>query len=361
MNSADKALSRWLKLGLMTATLLAMGPAAIAQPQTAGPPPIDETLSPYVSTANSIELPDGRMLHFVCMGEGSPTVILSAGLGDFAGAAWSTIQPEMAKITRVCSWDRPGFGLSDGTSAPLDVASTAADLEAALATGRIPGPYVMIGHSYGAYESLLFTDQQPDKVVGMVLVDPSIPNQAALLQQALPGQPVPDPAQNPAVQIFLKCAAGIHAGTAKAGGPDPEHCFDYPPNWPAALREALAAKVSDPVQYETMASFVTSSAAGSTLVVNPSRNYRDMPMVVLTAGNRLQLPPDAPPLPDEQKSLLAAADVVADRGHEQLAALSTRGVNTRVPGADHYIQRSKPQAVLDAVAEVVSEARTASR
>jgi hypothetical protein len=84
-------------------------------------------------------------------------------------------------------------------------------------------------------------------------------------------------------------------------------------------------------------------------------------MVVLSAGDRFRLPPGAPPLPDDQKALMAAAEVVADRGHEQLAALSTRGVNTRVPGADHYIQRSKPQAVLDAVAEVVREARASSR
>ena len=195
----------------------------------------------------------------------------------------------------------------------------------------------------------------------MVLVDPSVPDQATLLQQALPAQPIPDPAQNPVMQIFRKCAAAIRAGTAKAGGPDPDHCFDYPPNWPPALREALATKVGNPVQYETMASFISNSGVGSALVVNPSRNYRDMPIVVLTAGSRLQLPPGAPPLPDDQKALMAAAELVADRGHAQLAALSTRGVNTHVPGADHYIQRSKPQAVLEAVAGVVSEARTASR
>lgn len=350
-----------MKSRLLLAMTALIAASTQAQQRPPGPPPVDESLAPYASAEDAVRLPDGRLLNFVCMGEGSPTVILSAGLGDFAGTAWSTIQPEMAKITRVCAWDRPGFGLSDGTTTPLDVASTTADLEAALATGRIPGPYVMVGHSLGAYESLLFTDRHPDKVVGMVLVDPSVPNQAALLQQALPGQPVPDPAQNPVAQIFRKCAAGIRAGTAKAGGPDPDHCFDYPPNWPPALREALAAKVSNPVQYETMASFLTSSAVDTTQAINPSRRYSDMPMVVLSAGERLQLPPGAPPLPDEQKALLAAADVVADRGHAQLAALSTRGVNTRVPGADHYIQRSKPQAVLEAVAAVVSEARTASR
>jgi pimeloyl-ACP methyl ester carboxylesterase len=329
------------------------------QPQPPGLPPVDETLAPYASTANSVELPDGRMLHMVCMGEGSPTVILSAGMGDFA-AAWSTVQPEMAKITRVCSWDRPGFGLSDGREEPVDVASTSADLEAALATGKVSGPYVMVGHSLGSYETLLFADRRPDSVVGMVLVDPSIPDQAAVFQ---PSQPAPDPAQNPMVQRFRRCAAAIRAGTAKAGGPDPDHCFDFPPIWPLALRQAMAAKVGNPVQYETMASFVVGSASGSKQVINPSRNYRDMPLIVLSAGDRLQPPPGASPLPltDEQKAAQAAAEESFNRGQAQLATLSTRGENTRVPGANHYIQRSKPQAVIEAVAEVVSEARTASR
>lgn len=135
----------------------------------------------------------------------------------------------------MCSWDRPGFGLSDGTTTPVDIVSLAADLEAALAAGRFPGPYAMVGHSYGAYESLLFTDRHPDRVVGMVLVDPSIPDQAALMAHV---QPPLDPAQNPAVQLFRKCAAGIRAGTVKAGGPDPDHCFDYPLTWPPAARSA---------------------------------------------------------------------------------------------------------------------------
>ncbi|KRA82895.1 alpha/beta fold hydrolase [Altererythrobacter sp. Root672] len=318
---------------------------------------MDETLTPYVSTADSVELPDGRMLHFVCMGEGSPTVILSAGLGDFAGVAWSTVQPEMAKITRVCSWDRPGFGLSDGTVSPVDARSLAADLEAALASGKMPSPYVMVGHSFGANESLLFTDRHPDQVVGMVLVDPSIPDQAALMQHI---QPAVAPEQNPVVQLFRKCAAGIRAGTAKAGGPDPDHCFDYPPVWPLALRQALSAKVANPVQYETMASIVGSANSGvsSGQVVNTSRNYRDMPLIVLTAGDRLL---GVPPPPEETKAWLLAVGDVADRGHVELAALSTRGVNTRVPDANHYIQRTQPQAVIDAVAQVVGEARASRR
>jgi pimeloyl-ACP methyl ester carboxylesterase len=350
--------SRSLRLAALAVTVLA-ATALAARPGPGGPPPIDETLLPYVSTADSVKLPDGRMLHFVCMGKGWPTVILTAGMGDFAGVAWSNIQPDMARISRVCAWDRPGFGLSDGTTAPVTVATTTTDLEAALASGKIAGPYVMVGHSLGSYESLLYTDRHPDKVVGMVLVDGSIPDQVSLLAQVRPNQPAPDPAANPMVQLFHKCADGIRAGTAKANGPDPDHCFDYPPTWPQALRQALAVKVRNPVQYKAMASFAASAEVDSKQVVNPSRHYGDMPLIVLTSTVDPPPPPGVtlPPLTEQQKAQKAAMDAVWNRGHDELAALSTRGINARVPGADHYIQRSKPQVVLDAVAEVVRISR----
>ena len=97
MNGTGKA--SWVSRFGLLAALLAMGPIVSAQPQPAGLPPVDETLAPYVSTADSVKLPDGRMLHIVCMGKGSPTVILSAGLGDQA-MTWNAIQPAMARITR---------------------------------------------------------------------------------------------------------------------------------------------------------------------------------------------------------------------------------------------------------------------
>lgn len=323
-----------------------------------GVSPFDETLAPYVNAADSVALPDGRKLHIVCMGKGSPTIILTAGAGDFAGSSWGSIQPEMAKITRTCSWDRAGFGLSDGTTAAVTVSLTTADLEAALATGKIAGPYVMVGHSLGSYESLLFTDRHPDKVVGMVLVDPSIPNQFEQMRQS--SLPVPNDASDPMAQAFRKCAADIRAGTAKAGGPDPDHCFDYPLTWPLALRQALAEKVSNPLQYEAMASFSENILVDGKQVINPSRNYRDMPLIVLTS-DRFAVPPGVPPPTDEQKARRDAMYLIMSQGHAALAALSTRGVNTQVPGADHAIHITKPQAVLDAVAKVVGDARASRR
>jgi pimeloyl-ACP methyl ester carboxylesterase len=329
--------------------------ASVAQSGTQVAPPVDKTLVPYIDVADSVTLPDGRKLHMVCMGKGSPTVILTAGAGDFSGTGWSTVQPEMSKITRTCAWDRPGFGLSDGTMAEVTAASLTVDLEAALAAGKIAGPYVMVGHSIGSYESLLFTDRNPDKVVGMVLVDPSVPGTLALVG------PGPNAGRAMIENMYRKCVADARAGTINPAGPGPDPCTSlFPPTWPPALRQLVIEKASNPSRFEAMYSFMTSSRVSMTQAVNPSRNYRDMPLVVLTAGESSMLPPGIQ-LTDEQKAKLAADLEETTRGKAKLAALSTRGVNRQVPGANHYIQRSKPQAVIDAVAEVVREARASRR
>jgi pimeloyl-ACP methyl ester carboxylesterase len=101
-----------MKLRLIALTLLACGPAAAQEQPTLEQ--IRAALLPYASDRDVVTLPDGRQVGFTCMGEGSPTVILIPGLGDFGGIAWAGVQPDMARTTRVCSWDRPGWGLSDG-------------------------------------------------------------------------------------------------------------------------------------------------------------------------------------------------------------------------------------------------------
>ena len=315
---------------------------------------IKAMLAPY-ATPEIVTLPNGREVAFTCMGQGSPTVILIPGLGDFAGLSWGTVQPQMAETTRVCAWDRPGWGLSDGWEGTHTVETTTATLEGSLATGRIPGPYVLVGHSLGGYESLLYADRHPDQVVGMVLVDSSIPDQTA--RQAALGLPAPDIESGP-VAAFRTCAAAIREGRSKLGGPDPDNCVTYPPFFPDELARVLGEKVGNPAQYETMASFIASVTVHSTLVLNPARNYGDMPLAVLTATVDQPLPPETTP---ERRAAMEAWNVEWDRGHDELAALSSRGVNMRVPGANHYIQRTKPQAVVDAVAAVVAEARAADK
>jgi pimeloyl-ACP methyl ester carboxylesterase len=346
---------------LRTTILVLAGVAAMpiqAQPQQPSLDEVRESMVPYARATDAISLPDGRQLAFVCMGEGSPTVILTPG-GGVPAFSWGMVQPAMAKTTRVCAWDRPGWGLSDGTSGRQTVATTTADLEAALATGRIPGPYVLVGHSLGAYESLLFADRQPKDTAGMVLVDPSIPDQYATLARIAPHQlSAGEEQQEQMFRVFRTCAQQIRSGELRAGGPDPNNCVTYPAFFPEALQQALAAKVTgSPLQYESQVSFISGFAESSRLVVNPQRRYGDMPLIVLTATVQ---PPPRPGTAAEQPTESTAWSEEWDRAHDELAALSTRGVNARVPGADHNIQSTKPQVVIDAVEAVVAEVRAAA-
>lgn len=142
-----------------------------------------------IATPNSaplcVELPDGRRLALYCAGTGSPTVIFDSGLG--AGAqAWSRVQPELAKTTRSCAFDRPGYGASDEGPTPRDAAHIVGDLKAGLKAGDIAGPYVLVGHSMGGYDMRLFANLHPEDVVGMVLVDPSIDGNEAPLRAVSP-------------------------------------------------------------------------------------------------------------------------------------------------------------------------------
>jgi pimeloyl-ACP methyl ester carboxylesterase len=123
----------------------------------------------------------GYRLHLYCMGEqsdGSPTVILEQGLGG-TSPAWALVQPEVAKVTRVCAYDRAGLGWSDPApkGTPRDGTQVASELHTLLQQANIPAPYVVVGHSSGGLYALSFAHQYPNEVVGVVLLDSSHPDQ----------------------------------------------------------------------------------------------------------------------------------------------------------------------------------------
>lgn len=343
---------RSLKLALVGAVAFG-GLAHAAAP--GAKPKVDATYIPYEKLGTLAKISTGETIHIKCMGAGSPTVILTAGAGDWS-AAWRKVQPEIAKTTRVCAWDRPGFGFSRGTRQPQDVMNTTADLEAALKVSRISGPYIAVGHSLGGYEALLFKDRNSRAVTGMVLVDPSIPDQLNRFRKAAPQFfAFLDKLETSQLGYFDRCIAGLKSGKLKVGGKDPESCLAYPSDYPQKLSMMLAALDTDPLRFTAARSMFEHLKGDGSSVVNAKRNYGDMPMIVLTATKMQEMPPGMPQaakdqIPDEQAEW--------GRAHDELAALSSRGVNRRVPDATHYIQYDKPQAVIAAVEEVVRAART---
>jgi len=112
----------------------------------------------------------GYKLHINCMGEGSPTVILEAGFVE-SSSSWLFIQPEVAKTTRVCSYDRAGYGWSEPSPHPRTASWRVEELHTLLVNANVQGPYLLVGHSLGGMLVRVYAHTYPDEVVGMVLVD----------------------------------------------------------------------------------------------------------------------------------------------------------------------------------------------
>lgn len=108
-------------------------------------------------------------LHLHCTGQGAPTVLLEAGLGGGVNT-WPFVQPEVAKATRVCSYDRSGYSWSGGTT-PQSGAESVARLHDLLQRAGESGPYVLVGHSLGGLYGQLYAMTYPAEVSGMVLVE----------------------------------------------------------------------------------------------------------------------------------------------------------------------------------------------
>ncbi|MFL6466204.1 MAG: alpha/beta hydrolase [Bryobacteraceae bacterium] len=122
--------------------------------------------------------PPGRLIQTACgalylheQGQGSPTVLLESGLAA-SSLSWALVQPQVAEFTRVCSYDRAGFGWSLPSSKPRTVGNLTAELAMLLKDAGLQPPYVLVGHSFGGLLTRAFAHLHPGDVAGMVLVDP---------------------------------------------------------------------------------------------------------------------------------------------------------------------------------------------
>jgi pimeloyl-ACP methyl ester carboxylesterase len=271
----------------------------------------------------------GSRMHILCTGQGSPTVVLEAGLGD-TYVSWRKVQPQIAKFTRVCSYDRAGLGYSDPSSRPRTSRVIAEELHALLQAAEIAPPYVLVGHSMGGFDVRLYASLYRDDVAGMVLVDSSHPDQ----ENRFPPE--------------LKNMEGSWLREAEF--------LEY--TMPFGLPRLLGFCEDDPVERAAECNWQTAregveemkTLPESAAMVAATGSLGDMPLVVLSHDpekTSSDLPPDlAKPTNDAWEKM-----------QEELAHLSARGTQPIAKNSTHYIQLDRPEIVIEAIRGVVDQAR----
>lgn len=326
---------------------------AVAQAAASAQAEFPAEAGPYVKAQRLVPVGEGRAINLICLGHGSPTIVLNAGLGSWA-VVWRSVQTPLAQRTRVCAWDPAGFGFSSPSSEPQDAVHLTKDLEQTLKAADMNGPYLMVGHSAGAFVALRFADRHPNSVVGMVLLDPAIPEENAVMKRVAPRFALfADGLLSEQAESLRRCAVGLQSGVLKRGTPEFDKCTAAP-HMPAAfavLESSLTRLNADPARMLTEASALDNFFESQREAVNPQRRYGNMPLIVLTA-ERHDLPPDTPADAREQVPLFYRD---AGRAHQAYAALSTRGQDQLVPDSGHNIPAEKPGVVLAAINRVLAE------
>jgi pimeloyl-ACP methyl ester carboxylesterase len=270
-------------------------------------------------------------MHFDCIGEGTPTVILESGLGD-SYTSWHKVQPKIARVTRVCSYDRAGLGYSDSSPRPRTSRDVAEELHVLLRNAGISGPLILVGHSMGGFDVRVFASLYRTDVAGIVLVDSSHPAQQKRFPPALTNLDATWLRE----QEFLEF-------TMPFGIPRLLGFCDSDP-------EVRAAECNFHSVRESVAELKAASTSAAQTTASGSLGA--MPLVVLSHD------PDKPQteLPED---LDKPVNDTWQQMQNELAQLSTASTHVIAKNSGHYIQLDRPELVIAAVRQVVDEARQA--
>jgi pimeloyl-ACP methyl ester carboxylesterase len=288
----------------------------------------------------------GFRLHLNCSGHGTPAVVLDAALGG-SSISWTLVQPELAKLTRVCSYDRAGFGWSDAGPMPRTAGRIAGELRVLLDRGGVPPPFLLVGHSYGGLVMRIFARRYLPEVAGLVLVDPAHPEdwvRPAPKEQMKIDRGVRlcrHGATAARLGLARMVAALVAAGAlaparglarlVSRGGLSREDEGILAPVWklPPEARRPLRHFWTQPKFFEALGSQIEAicTSAAETLEA-AEEGYGDLPLVTISSTD-----------PGEYRL----------RQQEALAKLSTRGRHIVASNSSHWIPLDQPDVVIDTI------------
>lgn len=313
---------------------------------------------PYIHPQRLVAVEGARRLNLYCLGHGTPVVLFNSGAADNI-LSWQLVQPEVAKLTRACAYDRAGLGFSDASPHPSDAVSTVEDIHRLLRAAGLSTPVLYVGHSLAGLYGVLLKARYPRDVAGEVLVDPSYAGRWRDMFAVLPPDVVKRLRQDE--DDFLtaakRCAALARKGAlANPQTKEQKACLEFGDRPRLTLDDAekrtMAKQATEAKLIEAMGSEIAGWRAGGVderEMEGVKPDFGDEPLIVLTHEKM------KPYLMTEAQRQATYKTWVA--GHDRLARLSYRGSNTVVPRSDHYIQMTRPDAVIAAIRQALADIR----
>lgn len=259
----------------------------------------------------------GYRLHLNCIGKGSPTVVVETGWGD-TSASWSWVQPEVAKYTRICTYDRAGMGWSESSPEPRTAKEFAKELHILLSKANETGPFVLVGHSLGGYTVRVYAHDYPKEVAGVVFVDPQ--------NLSVSGKSSTSPAPKPATNSFIMLIArtGLFRLLAVPLG----SVQDLPPKY----KQAYTAYAVIPRSVQTFIDEGKGMSEGAAQARSVT-TLGSLPIIVLTRGKDLD------------------AESIASQA--RFLKLSTISKQYYADKSGHRIMIEQPEAAIKAILNMV--------
>ena len=294
-----------------------------------------------------VEAGNAQRLHIHVTGAGGPTVVLESGIAA-TSLSWALVQPAVAQFSTVCSYDRAGLGWSDTTSAVPTAAGIARELRTLLRNAQLPGPYILVGHSFGGLAAQRFAALYRNDVSGLVLVDPLAASEwypfrderEKMLRRGL------SLSRRGAVLarfgVVRACLSMLMGGgrfaprlagrlaSGRGGSGFMDRIAGQIRKLPQQTWPAIAAHWCNPRSFETMARYLESLPESAEEMC--ALDVLDVPATVITGGKNPGVAQDPAPLLPHAKRIVAQH-------------------------SGHWVQLDEPSIVIGAIRELVEKAR----
>jgi pimeloyl-ACP methyl ester carboxylesterase len=273
--------------------------------------------------------------------------------------SWSLVQPELAKLSRVCSYDRAGFGWSEAGPMPRTAGRMADELHTLLNRARVSPPFLPVGHSFGGLVALVFAHRFRSETAGLVLVDP------AHAEDWVKPAPKEQVQIDRGVRLCRYGAITARLGLARVvaalvglgqltlargvvkmasrGGLSRQDEAILAPIWklPPEVRPVLSQFWTKPQFFEALGGQIESICESAAQVLEATANgFGDLPLITISSTN-----------PGDYRL----------RQQDRMAALSTRGRHVMASNSGHWVPLDEPQVVIDAVKGLLRSPESVNR